>query len=280
MAPQARGAKRLRRPLLTSTIVITTELSNAEYHAAAGVSSSLVKSFCLASPLAAWERYVSPTRVKELPSRAMFLGTMVHTLVLEPDKFKEEYPAFDASPSELPTLKTGKMRPKTWQEIFTQAHRTADAVKRHAMAKGVLYPTEGDAVYESSFIEKDPKTGMTIKCRPDMIAPGRWFADLKTTSTPVGSGFPYQARSLGYDLQEAFYRHVLKQEEGWEPPGCYFVVVETLPPHDVVVYQLTQDLLAHAETRVACALPRISDCFKLSGQWPGFAPNTIKPLSW
>ena len=253
--------------------MITTELTNEQYHATPGFSSSVLKTFISQSPKAAWERYIRPDRPKEHPSKAMLLGTMVHTLVLEPENFEKDFPAG----GELPLTNTGRMREKTFHETISKAKAVADAVKRHPMARGVLYPS--GAIYESSFFEDCPKTGLKLKCRPDALLPENWAVDLKTTSTGLTTGFPYQARSLGYHLQEAFYRYVLECC-GATVSRFFFVVVETVPPHDVVVYELNSSILSEASVRVADALEQIATLQKSEAEWPGIAPSDILPLRW
>lgn len=253
--------------------MITTELTNEQYHAKPGFSSSVLKTFISQSPKAAWERYIRPDRPKEHPSRAMLLGTMVHTLVLEPENFERDFPP----DGELPMTNTGRMRKKNWDETLAKAKRVAEAVKSHPMARGVLYPS--NAVYESSFFENCPKTGLKLKCRPDALVPEQWAVDLKTTSTGLTTSFLYQARSLGYHLQESFYRYVLECC-GAHVARFFFVVVETVPPHDVVVYELDSSILSEASMQVADALERIATLQKSEAEWPGISPSNILPLRW
>ena len=64
--------------------MITTDLSNRDYHAHPAISKSGLD---LISRSPAHYRYRAP---KE-PSRAMEIGTAIHTALLEPDRYAAEY---------------------------------------------------------------------------------------------------------------------------------------------------------------------------------------------
>ena len=104
--------------------------------------------------------------------------------------------------------------------------------------------------------------------------------DLKTTSAlSLRHDFPYQARSLGYHIQEAFYRHVLDICDA-SVAGFYFVVVRTKFPYDTVVYRLTADLLRFAKADLKEALSSIAELERTKKPWPRIAEDKVLDLDW
>ncbi|HAF8817911.1 TPA: hypothetical protein G5V04_003407 [Salmonella enterica] len=70
---------------------------NSAYHAADGISSSMLKDARI-SLMYFYGRYIAGT-IKRETSDAFTMGSLVHTLVLEPAKFDEEYAVFPCIPA-------------------------------------------------------------------------------------------------------------------------------------------------------------------------------------
>ncbi|EBB6195680.1 exonuclease VIII [Salmonella enterica] len=73
------------------------DIPNSAYHAADGISSSMLKDARI-SLMYFYGRYISGT-IKRETSDAFTMGSLVHTLVLEPAKFDEEYAVFPCIPA-------------------------------------------------------------------------------------------------------------------------------------------------------------------------------------
>ncbi|EDW2054854.1 exodeoxyribonuclease VIII [Salmonella enterica subsp. enterica] len=73
------------------------DVPNSAYHAADGISSSMLKDARI-SLMYFYGRYVAGT-IKRETSDAFTMGSLVHTLVLEPAKFDEEYAVFPCIPA-------------------------------------------------------------------------------------------------------------------------------------------------------------------------------------
>jgi PDDEXK-like domain of unknown function (DUF3799)/SAP domain len=81
-------------------------LSNADYHAAPGLSSTQLKTIS-ASPLAYWDAYINPEREPREDKHCFLVGDGTHKLVLEPGTFEQTYAVgFDktAFPDALDTV--------------------------------------------------------------------------------------------------------------------------------------------------------------------------------
>lgn len=73
------------------------DIPNSAYHAADGISSSMLKDARI-SLMYFYGRYIAGT-IKRETSNAFTMGSLVHTLVLEPAKFDEEYAVFPCIPA-------------------------------------------------------------------------------------------------------------------------------------------------------------------------------------
>lgn len=66
------------------------DMSNADYHAAPGISKSQLDAAAI-SPLAYWDAYVNPEREPREEKHCFAVGSGTHTIVLEPHLFEQTY---------------------------------------------------------------------------------------------------------------------------------------------------------------------------------------------
>jgi hypothetical protein len=213
-------------------MTVNYTMSNDEYHKLPSISASAVKTVVQKS-LAHWKY----GQRKE--SAAFDLGVAVHTLILEPhmastvwcgpetrrgNEWRDKKVAADAEGAIL--LPEGEYR---------QAKDMAEAVRANAEAAQLL---SGDLVCEASIFAHDALYGLDLRCRPD-----GWrrdidaIIDVKTTVDASPEGFAKQVASLGYHIQEAFYRRVM-QLSGRDVDRFVFIAIEKEPPFAVGVYEL------------------------------------------
>ena len=81
-------------------------------------------------------------------------------------------------------------------------------------------------------------------------------------------GFGSRFGTLGYHVQAAFYRRVIREATG-TTPDFIFGCVESDRPHLVAYYSVPQYLLDYADGLIDCALERYAECLR-SGVWPGY----------
>lgn len=246
-------------------------LTNAEYHTRPEVSKSgldLVRR----SPLHFWNRYLNPDRIIEPPSEAMVIGSALHTAVLEPHLFDDEYAV---APHCDRRTKEGKM---IWADFEQEAAgktllKADDASRIDAMAKAVrshkaasfLLTMPGKA--EQSYFWTDDETGEKCKCRPDWhSADGRIMVDVKTTEDASPGKF-LRNSVLGwrYHVQAAFYMRGLPSAEVF-----LFAVVEKKPPFAVAVYSLPPKLIERGQEEARQDLQRIAEC-RAANHWPSYS---------
>ena len=106
------------------------KLTNEEYHSLDYVSKSHLD-LINKSPFHYWDRYINPERVIPEPTKAMFLGSAFHTIVLEPDLFEKEYIVESANAPKRPTaIQRNAKKPSTqtldaiayWEEFDKKAN--------------------------------------------------------------------------------------------------------------------------------------------------------------
>lgn len=231
-----------------------TDLSNADYHASSALGSSQIKRMTnLAKAKHAMEH-----RFKS--SDAMLLGSLVHTLVLEPHKFGKEYVVEPEDAPKRPTkAQINAKKPsdaaiesiKFWnewdsansnktvidKETLRKAEHMYGSVWTHPEAKSHIV----DGIAEQSiFWEHD---GQQLKCRPDYTQ-GSVIVDLKTAQDASPYGFAKAVSNFRYDIQQSLYEDGCRTQ--FEVTDFIFVVVESTAPYLTAVYRLDKEYVDYA----------------------------------
>ena len=254
--------------------MITTDLTNEQYHASDAISSSDVKSV-LTSSLYHWKNksWSSTT--------AMDLGTVVHDMVLENGVNSIRGPD-NRRGGEWKSLKSeADAQGKTL--LISGEYDTADDMSVALMADPTCAKVlaSEDGIREASLFADCPETGLKLRCRPDIYVPSTSvMGDVKTTRDASPSGFAKQTYQLRYDVQGAFYKYVAGLC-GWDVMYFTFQAVENTRPHAVCMHALSDEALKLGEADMFRALHEIAEA-KQKGEfttnWPRF--NMIHPPAW
>lgn len=248
---------------------IIDNMPSADYHAHPAVSKSVLDKIAR-SPLHA-RAYLDG--VREEPTAAMQFGTALHTCVLEPERFADEYAVFDGDRR----TKDGKARYEALQSAGTTIISAADAdaitamtmsVRNHPVANALLQ----DGVAEASVFWPHPPTGLMLKCRPDYWVRERGLVvDLKTTEDASPAGFARSVAQYRYHVQAAHYRH------GTGASRFVFVAIEKRAPYAVATYELDAAALELGHVLRERDLQQYASCAEFN-LWPGY-PAEIVPLA-
>lgn len=222
----------------------------------------------------------SPAHLREyldhphLPTPAMAFGTAVHTFVLEPEHFADEFVAAEKFDRRTKEGKEAAAR-------FEEAHQGKTLIASENMATLTLIRAavhshqgaarllrQGDAELSAFWI--DPETGLGCKCRPDWFN-GAAIVDLKTCTDASSGGFSRSIATFGYDIQAAFYVDGIKAVTGMELPFL-FVAVEKEAPHAVAVYRADPQIIEVGRKKYRAALQLLKWCQE-SGSWPAYQPG-------
>lgn len=274
--------------MTTSTVLHgLVAMSNDEYHAGPGVSSSHLKPMAR-SPLHYWDRYINPDREPEKKSPALIQGAAFHCVVLEPDEFPKRYaaaPVCDRRTTEGKRIFAEFEAENLGKEILTgdmYANFMAmrDAVHRDPEIRQML--ALGDN--EQSFFTTDEETGELIKCRPDKIrCEHSLIFDLKSAEDASPAGFGRSAVNYGYHQSAPWYCDILEDLTG-EEHNFAFIVVESTRPYAVMTYYVEPAIMAIGRSLNRRGLNRIAECRAKYGTnpWPGYSmePEPLEIPEW
>lgn len=254
-------------------------MSNADYHALPSVSSSMLKTI-LRSPAHYADAYLSEKTRKE-PTASMVLGSLTHTLFLEPENFGSEY---IIAPECDRRTKEGKAVYAAFQDaadgltvITAEQLQTAQAMS-NALCGHIIHEamTGGHAEASIFYSASVGGVGMACRIRPDYHIPpcDTWptglIIDVKTTDDARPEAFARTCVNFGYDLSAAMYCDGFMRHYGTaEPPLFLLPVVERDSPHAVACYECSPEMLDKGNEKYRKALELLTIC-RLAGEWPGY----------
>ena len=217
-------------------------LTQQEYRAIDALGSTDIK-VLLENP------YLFKNGVKKEPTDNLILGSVIHTLILEPHKLESEYiilPELNLRTNDGKAQKAefeaeAKATNKTLvkSEIFNQAEAVAKSFLKSSLSSFL----RGEVKAETSFFGEID--GVKVKARPDLII------DFKTTSTSGGGsadGFAKMAANFAYYIQASLYLEITKCKQ------FYFIVLETAEPYMIGCYKLDSEALEFGKSEIRRAI--------------------------
>lgn len=209
------------------------DLSSEEYHADPALSSSGIKTL-LKKPLKYWHNSPLNANRKQEDSQAMKVGRAFHTMLLEPEKFNEE---FSIKPNVQSTTTAGMVGAGDYQDML-------EAVK---VVRGdvTIAPLLTGGHPEVSIFWRDEETGVMCRVRFDYL-PKRIGVDYKTTTDVSRESIGYAIADYRYDLSAAMYLDGLNQAGlmGDDHLGFVLLFQEKKAPYLCEAVRLSEDLLA------------------------------------
>ena len=201
-----------------------------EYHSSSGISRSMLMDFH-ELPMKYWYKHLSGQYIKE-EKEAWNIGSMVHTLALEPHTFNDSFLVITGlsratkigKDEYADALERAEGRIIVKQKDYEEAKRMADAVRENATCTSII----SDAIIEQSIYWEDPDTGILCKVRPDIRKAGV-IADLKTTADAGYFAFQRSAYKYGYYLQAGMIYEGLRQT------GIADMQAFVFPSHDPIL---------------------------------------------
>lgn len=244
------------------------QISNDRYHASEGLSRSKLWTF-KQLPQKYWYEYLSGQYERPKATEAFYMGSLVHTLVLEPELFGEEYYLM---PKINRTTKQGKLDYAQALEdaqgrnlINVEDYSIAKAMSQSLAKNETVSELMNQAKIEHSIYWKDERTGLICKARPDV-----WnhpiMGDLKTVKDASYRGFQLSALKDGYFLQAAMMYEACKSI-GMPFEKFVFFCVEKKPPYSVALYMLDDEALQYGIDLFHKLLANYADCLA-NNEWP------------
>ena len=241
------------------------------YHADPAISKSGLSDFAQ-SPA----HYIGRRQEPDKPSKSMDLGSLVHSLILEPDK-KDFVVA--------PQLNKNTKDYKQWaaahagklivdQKTYDDAQHMAENVAAHPAAS--ILTAGGQS--EVGVIWTDQERDIRIKVRPDHLPGGTVVTDLKSTRDASLALFGAQSFNLKYHISAALTLRVLSRVTGQTFTDYYLVAVENSAPFSVAVYLFDKIQIRLASDQIDQLLDHYAECYHAKN-WPGY-PEEVRPVSW
>lgn len=211
------------------------------------------------------------------PTGGMRLGDVAHCAVLEPHQLGKRYAVWMRSDGgdsfhksrELDSFRAeAELHGKTVikQSELDAAMALAATIKRNKLAQRYL----SSGVPELTIVWRDQPTGLLCKGRIDWLSKAIEGADvvveLKTTGSITPRVFEPLFAKMQYDVQIAFYADGYKAVTG-KPLYGKCVVVESAPPFDVGVYDLTE-VIDVGRVYYRRMLDTLAECLR-TNIWPG-----------
>ncbi len=208
------------------------DIPNEAYHSAQGWSRSALLDLDK-SPYHFYYNHIACLKERGAPTADMKIGSAVHTLLLEPEKFEDE---FACAPDVNKRTKEGKQQYAEFEIAasgkivlskaeFQSASNLVEGIKKFNIVDDVI----SDAKIEQSIFWTDKETGLQFKCRPD-VWQTNFVADVKTAKNVSHDLFARSALDSGYYVQAGMIYEALEVIE--QPIEKYiFLAVEKQVPY-------------------------------------------------
>ena len=246
---------------------VNLDMPAAQYHAVDALSKSMMSKI-LKSPA----HYLATLEEHQEPTKAMNMGTAIHTAVLEPQLYSQVVAVIP------PDIDGRNKDGKAWKEAHkSRIHLThaedidvqgvANSVRRHPFWDIVRL----DHKIEASVFAQDEQTGLALKARPDLWIEGHTLIDIKTTDDASPEAFLRTIASFGYHIQAAHYMAMTGAD------NFIFVAVERKAPYAIGIYKLDAEWLQAGENLRRKAISTLHECRALDS-WPAY-PTATQTLS-
>lgn len=179
-------------------------------------------------------------------SPAMELGTLFHTLILEPHLFE---------------------RDGVSAENMAKLERMVKSIRSHK-SYDILFNPLLERKIEFTVFAKCPITGLIRKCRPDLGIMKRAIVDLKTTSADGSDEFGQRADTYHYESQSSFYKDTCELVDLHFPEN-YHWAVRSEGDHDVIVHSYDNTFLDAGRTRYMQGLENIANLIESNKNYLG-----------
>lgn len=185
------------------------------------------------------------------PTAALIFGSAYHALILEPEKFKEEYFTLDRDAMPKPESDFRNSENKAWKErelaknegkIFLS---NEDWITLHGMKEALEnYPNFtfllSNGIAEESYFATVGDMG--VRVRPDYVS--RFgIVDLKTCTDASPEAFGRDAAKLKYLIQASLYTDVVTAFRDGDELPFFFLAQEKTAPYIPQMYRVPSYLI-------------------------------------
>ena len=254
----------------------------SDYHAIKALSNSSL-SVLNRSPTEFYKRFVTG-EMKGQETDAMLLGSAVHMLALEPERFDAEYVVIHGPINPQTSKPYGRDTKKFTQwldaemalqtrkvlvrEEFAESLAIAKAFQSHPTIAAIM-ASRAEKLFESEYAMlwvEDDGSELDLKCKIDFVCPPeRLIIDLKTSHDPSPYAWSWHAEDFGYHRQAAIYSDAMEAKYG-EPFRFLFGVVRSKEPYEAAVYELDAESIQRGRVEYEALIEEYIDR-KASNDW-------------
>lgn len=226
---------------------INTELSNEQYHKAEGISSTGLKIIGTRTP---YHLYHSKHQPHD-PSKTMNQGSALHCIVLEPEKFDDQYivrKKFTGTGARKAQKQYDEEMKAAGFNFLTELEMEkvigmGKSVQENETCQMLLQ----DVIVESSIFWIDPEFDVLCKIRPDAMSESMSITlDLKTCVDASYTGFAKAITNYRYHESAAMYLDGLAKV-GREDDVFVFMAIENTEPYLAACYEVTRDTITNID---------------------------------
>jgi hypothetical protein len=220
-----------------------------------------------------------------LESKPLTLGKAAHCAVLEPERFDTDFVIWN----KLTKNGSGNIAPQSGEqwETFKAQHvgKSIITVKERDAAMAIQQAIRAEPAAMRYLETGDPEVTMEwtmpgeqwgfasrrCKARADWLTriDGKpYVVGLKTARDCRAFIFGSAAAKLEYPLSWSFYFDGFAAINEGELPSMKEIVVESGPPHAVVVYDIPDEIIIEGRDKYIELLKILAEC-ETSGLWPG-----------
>ena len=252
----------------------------------------------------------SPLHVKEGPKKksdSMNLGTVFHTLLLEPDKAEQvaikpadagkgsnnskrqlldwltkttgqessagsdlaEGKMLSARINELEIVLDEMINEESIIVCSNDQWETANRMRDSALKRTIGQAVFDSGIAETTLLAFDPNTNVFCKGRIDWVPSGHEvLIDVKTATSASFDDFAKDCGRYGYHNQAAFYQWLYFLVTGKSNLPFLHFVIENQPPYDCAYYELDKPALQAGSNHFSRALKIWKSCEQMN-YWPG-----------
>jgi hypothetical protein len=278
--------------MIQHQVGIFNNISIHDYHKSPGISNSGI-SLILDMPARYHYEYILKKQIsidnleeefspeKEKETTAKLIGSMVHCLVLEPEKFDSIFalkPKIDGRTNEGKAANASFFAFAQGKIIITtpapyyKALAIAESVKKNKIFQKIL--SLGNYKIENSLFWTDNDYNVQIRSRPDFFN-NEFIVDLKTTNDASEKAFEKSIYEYGYHRQAAIG---IDGFEAISQPKKHFCIlaVETKAPYFTNFFRIKNEAIEQGREEYKDGL-RIYDTCLTTDIWPAY-PEIITDI--
>ncbi len=241
-------------------------LTDKEYFAYPAISKSQLHQYDPLNPIAFWRWCkLNPQCTPDKETDAMVNGKLRHMLLLEPQKFEQEFLVIEGgygygtrnTKAFQKVIEDNPTKTVITQEMLETAKLQIDTLKSYPLIQSVL---EG-ATVEKAFLWTDEETGLPLKCKLDLIkniADGLVITEYKGASNMdnITKGIDIPGRQWEAGMQTK----AIKAKYGVTPFKMLFIVQSTIvgEEHKILPISIDSETCEFCEDFVNIALGKIA----------------------